>query len=125
MVEAAALEPPRFRRLVLIDPTILAPEHYAPRGSEATARGSTVAGNAHPAAKRRRFFGSIDEMIERLARRPSFASFTPAALRDYCTWGLVPCADPRASSSPARRRWKAPSTAARSAIPPSTSTCGR
>src|SRR5204862_2554684 len=27
MVEAAALEPARFRRLVLTDPTILAPEH--------------------------------------------------------------------------------------------------
>jgi pimeloyl-ACP methyl ester carboxylesterase len=90
MVEAAALEPARFRRLVLIDPTILAPENYAPRGSEADGAWITVAGNTHPAAKRRRFFGSIDEMIERLRERPSFESFTPAALRDYCTWGLVP-----------------------------------
>ena len=94
MVEAAALEPARFRRLVLVDPTILAPEHYAPRGSEADGAWITVAGTTHPAAKRRRHFGSIDEMIERLRDRPSFASFTPAALRDYCTWGLVPCADP-------------------------------
>jgi len=29
-------------------------------------------------------------MIERLRERPSFARFTPHALRDYCTWGLVP-----------------------------------
>jgi hypothetical protein len=33
-------------------------------------------------------------MIERLQDRPSFSSFTPAALRDYCTWGLLPCSDP-------------------------------
>jgi pimeloyl-ACP methyl ester carboxylesterase len=94
MVEGAALEPTRFRRLVLIDPTILAPEHYAPRGSDADGAWVPVAGNAHPAAKRRRFFGSIDEMIERLRDRPSFAGFTPAALRDYCTWGVVPSVAP-------------------------------
>jgi pimeloyl-ACP methyl ester carboxylesterase len=93
MVEAAAHEPSRFRRLVLVDPTILAPERYAARGSEADGAWVEVAGNPHPAAKRRRFFESIDEMIERLRERPSFASFTPQALRDYCTWGLVPCLD--------------------------------
>ncbi len=94
MVEAAALEPRRFRRLVLIDPTILAPDHYAARGSAADGAWIAVADNTHPAAKRRRWFASIDEMIERLRDRPSFASFTPAALRDYCTWGLLPCDDP-------------------------------
>jgi pimeloyl-ACP methyl ester carboxylesterase len=94
LVEAAALEPARFRRLVLIDPTILAPEHYAALASAADGARIPVAGNAHPAAKRRRHFTSIDEMIERLRQRPSFASFTPAALRDYCTWGLVPSLDP-------------------------------
>jgi pimeloyl-ACP methyl ester carboxylesterase len=93
MVEAAALEPTRFRRLVLIDPTIMAPDHYVPRGSAADGAWIEVAGNPHPAAKRRRYFGSIDEMIERLRERPSFASFTSQALRDYCTWGLVPRAD--------------------------------
>jgi lipase len=95
MTEAAAREPARFRRLVLVDPTILAPEHYVARGSDADGAWVEVAGNAHPAAKRRRYFESIEEMIGRLRERPSFASFTPAALRDYCTWGLVPCDDPR------------------------------
>ena len=94
MTEAAALEPTRFRRLVLIDPTILAPDAYAARGSQGAGAWVQVAGNSHPAAKRRRHFTSIDEMIARLQDRPSFASFTPAALRDYCTWGLVPCTDP-------------------------------
>jgi pimeloyl-ACP methyl ester carboxylesterase len=94
MVEAAALEPTRFRRLVLIDPTIMDPAGYAPRGSAGDGAEVEVAGVAHPAAKRRRHFGSIEEMIERLREKPSFAVFTPAALRDYCTWGLVPCADP-------------------------------
>jgi pimeloyl-ACP methyl ester carboxylesterase len=94
MTEAAALEPTRFRRLVLIDPTILAPELYAPRGTHGDEAWVPVAGNPHPAAKRRRHFTSIDEMVERLKDRPSFATFTAAALRDYCTWGLVPCAEP-------------------------------
>jgi lipase len=93
-VEAAALEPARFRRLVLIDPTILAPESYAPRGSTGDGAWTEVAGNAHPAAKRRRWFATVDEMIERLRERPPFADFTPAALRDYCAWGLLPCAEP-------------------------------
>jgi pimeloyl-ACP methyl ester carboxylesterase len=94
MVEAAAREPERFRRLVLIDPTILAPESYAVRGSAGDGAWVEVAGNTHPAAKRRRHFTSIDEMIERLREKPSFASFTATALRDYCQWGLVPCVDP-------------------------------
>jgi pimeloyl-ACP methyl ester carboxylesterase len=94
MVDAAALEPTRFRRLVLIDPTILAPEHYAARHSADDGAWVPVAATPHPAAKRRRHFTSIDEMIERLREKPSFAGFTPAALRDYCTWGLVPCVDP-------------------------------
>jgi pimeloyl-ACP methyl ester carboxylesterase len=94
MTEAAALEGARFRRLVLIDPTILPPVAYVTRGSENDGAWFPVAGNTHPAAKRRRHFVSIDEMVERLQERPSFASFTPAALRDYCTWGLVPCSDP-------------------------------
>lgn len=93
-VEAAALEPARFRRLVLIDPTIMDPAHYAPRGSNGDGIWIDVATTAHPAAKRRRHFTSIDEMIERLRDKPSFQPFTAGALRDYCTWGLVPCVDP-------------------------------
>jgi len=93
MVEAAAREPGRFRRLVLIDPTIMAPDHYVACGSDGDGAWIEVAGNPHPAAKRRRYFASIDEMIDRLRERPSFATFTPQALRDYCTWGLVPHAE--------------------------------
>jgi pimeloyl-ACP methyl ester carboxylesterase len=87
-VEAAALEPTRFRRLVLIDPTILASELYASRGPSVAAGGS-----AHPAAKRKRRFASVEEMIDRLKDRPSFAAFDPDVLRDYCTYGLLPRAD--------------------------------
>lgn len=94
MVEAAALEPSRFRRLVLIDPTILSPEHYAARGSVDDGAWVPIAGTPHPAAKRRRHFTSIEDMIDRLREKPSFAGFTAAALRDYCTWGLLPCVDP-------------------------------
>jgi lipase len=87
MVEAAALEPARFRRLVLIDPTILARELYASGGP--TVAGGTV----HHAAKRKRDFASVDEMYARLKDRPSFAAFDPGVLRDYCTYGLLPRAD--------------------------------
>ena len=75
-------------------PTILPPESYTARGSAADGAYLDVAGNEHPAAKRRRHFTSIEEMIERLREKPSFGGFTPAALRDYCTWGLLPCVDP-------------------------------
>jgi pimeloyl-ACP methyl ester carboxylesterase len=87
-VEAAALEPGRFRRLVLIDPTILAPDLYASRGPHAASGAS-----GHPAGKRRREFASVDEMLERLKERPSFAAFDPGVLRDYCAYGLLPRAD--------------------------------
>lgn len=88
MVEAAALEPARFRRLVLIDPTILPPDLYASRGP-AVPLGSGM----HPASKRKRDFVSVDEMYERLQDRPSFAAFDPGVLRDYCAYGLLPRAD--------------------------------
>jgi pimeloyl-ACP methyl ester carboxylesterase len=87
-VEAAALESARFRRLVLIDPTILAPDLYASRGPH-VADGASM----HPAAKRKRHFASVEEMLERLKERPSFAAFDAGVLRDYCAFGLLPRAD--------------------------------
>ena len=87
-VEAAALDPARFRRLLLIDPTILAPDLYASRGPR-VADGASM----HPAAKRKRDFASVDEMIDRLKERPSFAAFDPGVLRDYCAFGLLPRTD--------------------------------
>lgn len=86
MVEAAAARPKRFRRLVLIDPVIGAPEEYAD-GERLTER---LRGMQHPTAKRRNHWASADEMFERFKDRPPFASFDRGVLRDYCDYGLLP-----------------------------------
>ena len=94
MVEAAALEGERFRRLVLIDPTILAPEYYVARGSADDGAWIEVAGNTHPGGEAAPLV-RVDRRDDRApARAAVVRGFTPAALRDYCTWGLLPCSDP-------------------------------
>jgi pimeloyl-ACP methyl ester carboxylesterase len=88
VLEAAAAAPSAFRRLVLIDPVIMAPDAYA-------AGGWTLPAGAapHPTAKRKRHFASPDEMIARFAERSPYSAFTPAGLRDYCVHGLLPAPD--------------------------------
>jgi pimeloyl-ACP methyl ester carboxylesterase len=71
-----------FRRLVLLDPTVAAPEAYdedyaAEFGDE-----------LHPAAKRRNVYASVEDMIARLRDKSSFPLFHPRILRDYCHYGL-------------------------------------
>lgn len=82
--EAAAAEPDRFRRLVLIDPVIGPPEAYV-AGSRAA-----FADQPHPTAKRRNHWTSPAEMLERFRDRPPFDAWEPAVLRDYVEHGLVP-----------------------------------
>jgi lipase len=65
MVEAAAVCADRFRRLVLIDPVIASPEAYGEGGWMI----SSLAEGQHPTAKRKRRFGSPEEMIERFRER--------------------------------------------------------
>jgi len=88
LVEAAAAAPEGFRRLVLVDPVIVAPGQY-------TGQGWVLPEGAapHPTAKRKRRFASPDAMIARFADRPPYAAFAPAVLRDYCLHGLRPAAD--------------------------------
>ncbi len=88
MVEAAAACPDRFRRLVLVDPVIVSPDAYRD--------GQWVAGlgpEMHPTAKRKRHFRSAEEMCERFRHREPYAVFHSEALRDYCTYGLLPAED--------------------------------
>lgn len=85
MVEAAAARPERFRRLVLIDPVIASPETYGEGGWTIT----LADGGPHPTAKRKRHFGSPEEMIERFRDRVPYSVFHPEALRDYCVYGLL------------------------------------
>ncbi len=89
LTDAAAAEPGRFRCLVLIDPVIASPEAYG--GGGWTIR--SLGGHPHPTAKRKRHFGSVEEMIERFRNRPPYAGFDPDALRAYCAWGLLPRGD--------------------------------
>lgn len=87
MTQAAAAEPDRFRRLVLIDPVIGPPEAYA---AGATLRWG---GDTHPTARRRNTWSSPEEMYERFETRPPFAAWDRDVLRDYCRHGLLPAPD--------------------------------
>jgi len=89
LTEAAAANPDRFRCLVLIDPVIASPDAYGGGGWMITSLG----GEPHPTAKRKRHFDSPEAMIERFRDRPPYAGFDPEALRAYCTYGLLPGAD--------------------------------
>jgi len=89
LAEAAAAEPGRFRCLVLIDPVISAPDAYGEGGWMIT----SLRGEPHPTAKRKRHFDSPEEMILRFRDRPPYAGFDPEALHAYCTWGLLPRSD--------------------------------
>ncbi len=88
LVDAAALERDRFRRLVLVDPVIASPDQYG-------GGGWTMArpGEPHPTAKRKNRFASPEAMIERFRDRVPYRVFTPGALRAYCVHGLLPAPD--------------------------------
>ena len=81
---AAAAEPARFARLVLIDPVIVSPAEYS-----AASGVSMGADWQHPTAKRRNHWASPDEMFERFKDRAPFATWDRAVLRDYCEYGLL------------------------------------
>ncbi len=89
MVAAAARQPRLFRRLVLIDPVIMAPEYYS---EEIAASAARLAAD-HPSARRRKGFDSIEAIVERLSGREPFSFFVPQAFDDYCRHGLLPAAD--------------------------------
>ncbi len=88
LVDAAAKLQDRFERLVLIDPTVAAPEDYAGGG-----RMPFNKDNPHPAIKRKNDFASADEMIDRFRDRSPYSLFTPETLRNYCVFGLTPAED--------------------------------
>lgn len=86
LVQAAAYEPDRFARLMLIDPVIASPQAYH-------APPMFTGGALHPAARRRSRFASVEEMIERFSSRMPYSLFSEAALRDYCEHGVLAAAD--------------------------------
>lgn len=80
LVQAAAHQPDRFSRLVLIDPTIFAPAEYH--------RPPPPPGTLHPAAARKNHFASAQAMFDRFVERPPYNVFQRQALHDYCEHGL-------------------------------------
>jgi pimeloyl-ACP methyl ester carboxylesterase len=82
LTEAAAATG-AFRQLLLLDPTIAAPEDYEV-GEDYARR---FAGG-HPASKRRADFDSAEDMLGRIRGKAAFPRFEPAMLQDYCTFGV-------------------------------------
>lgn len=73
-----------FTSLLLLDPTVSAPEHYGDHVLEA------YGDELHPASKRRAEFASAEAMMESLAPKSSFPAFHPRIFRDYCHFGVEP-----------------------------------
>lgn len=89
VVQAAAREGHRFERLVLVDPVILDPAHYAAMKDMMDQQQP----DEHPTAKRNNQWRSWQAMFERLRGRGSFAVWRDDALEDYCRFGLLPNPD--------------------------------
>jgi pimeloyl-ACP methyl ester carboxylesterase len=81
---AAALEPERFRSLVLVDPVIFDPEILKQRQAQ----------DGHPRAasvrRRKNDFASPEAMFERFRTREPYSRWREDVLRDYCVHGLLP-----------------------------------
>ena len=82
----AGLRPDRVARLLLVDPVILPPDTYDPDAAEPDP-------SAHPVARRRGRWPDAQTMIDAFASRSPYSAWRPAALADYCTYGLNPSPD--------------------------------
>ena len=87
LVEAAASSN-AFQRLVLVDPVIASPGDYSEGGWSIERFGGQ-----HPTARRKNRFASCESMFERFKDRHPYSIFEPAALQNYCDFGLVPAQD--------------------------------
>jgi len=83
IVAAAARRPETFASLLLVDPTIFAPDYY----------GVPQRYDTSFIRKRRNIWQSADEMIERFRGRFPFSGWRPEILRDYCEFGLLPAGE--------------------------------
>ncbi len=79
----AALQPSRFRQLVLIDPVILSPQGYAYYGSK-----ERVDPAESPVSRRKNRWRDADEMYHRFKDRSPFNTWQEQVLRDYCNYAL-------------------------------------
>ena len=96
LIQAAARQPQRFAKLLLVDPVILDPTAYA--GAEPAMPFATA--EQHPVARRRNSWQSADEMFRHFANRLPFSIWQPDVLMDYCRFGLLPHGDGFALACP-------------------------
>ena len=85
MVQAASGRAERFKRLVLVDPVILAPQAYR----DWLRQRPYASAQAHPVARRKADFRSWSELHKRLRDRPPFSLWREDVLRDYCRHGVL------------------------------------
>ncbi len=81
VTRVAASIPGAFASLLLVDPSILAPEAYG-RVAEGAATSFV--------ARRRNEWASVEEMVSRFSGGPPFGHWRPEVLEDYCRYGLLP-----------------------------------
>lgn len=89
---AASLQqsnPTLFRNLILIDPVIVDPIRYREAPPSEQKKAEDIANMG----RRRNNFASAQEMIDRFSEREPYSIFTAEALKDYCTYGLLPSSD--------------------------------
>lgn len=84
LVQVAAARPNAFKRLVLVDPVMLAPEVYANRHAVALSPETE-----HPVARRRNQWASWKAMFEAFKHRAPYSLWRPQVLEDYCRYGLL------------------------------------
>lgn len=87
VVQIAAGSPGMFKRLVLVDPVMMAPEVYA------DSRFAGQMAQDHPVARRRNSWASWEQMFEHLKGRSPYSLWRADILADYCRYGLVPKAE--------------------------------
>lgn len=86
IARAAAAHPERFRRLLLIDPVIVAHEDY----DAARELAGSISAADHPVARRKNRWQDANEMFQRFKDREPFNSWQRDVLRDYCDYALAP-----------------------------------
>lgn len=84
IVQIADVMPERFERLVLVDPTITAPDAYEDPPALAD-----IDPNQNPVSRRRNSWESPEAMFSAFQDRHPFSLWQPDVLMDYCQYGLL------------------------------------
>lgn len=85
MARVAAMQLPRFKQLLLIDPVIFPRQVYARRFPA----GAIIDPAASPISRRKNRWTDAAQMYRRFRERPPFDCWQDEVLRDYCEYALV------------------------------------